>query len=78
MGNPAVLENGLVFSSETGNIILVDYNGVRQWNRTIDGKLYSGVVLSGETLLVGVTKGKIALVAFDLNGNQKWVYPPQD
>ena len=78
MGTPAVLENGLVFSSETGNIILVDYNGNKQWNRTIDGKLYSGVVLADETLLVGVTKGKVALVAFDLSGNQKWVYPPQD
>lgn len=78
MGTPAMLESGLVFSSETGNIILVDYNGTKQWNRTIDGKLYSGVVLSGETLLVGVTKGKVTLVAFDLNGNQKWVYPPQD
>lgn len=77
MGTPAVLENGMVFSSETGNIILVDYNGVKQWNRTIEGKLYSGVVLAGDTLLVGVTKGKITLAAFDLNGNQKWSYPPQ-
>lgn len=78
MGTPAVLDNGLVFSSETGNIILVDYNGVKQWNRTVDGsKLYSGVVLAGDTLLVGAAKGKISLAAFDLNGNQKWTYPPQ-
>ncbi|HWQ04933.1 MAG TPA: PQQ-binding-like beta-propeller repeat protein [Longilinea sp.] len=76
-GTPAMLENGMVFSSETGNIILVDYNGTKQWNRTIEGKLYSGVVLAGDTMLVGVTKGKITLVAFDLSGNQKWSYPPQ-
>jgi outer membrane protein assembly factor BamB len=77
IGTPAMLENGMVFSSETGNIILVDYNGTKQWNRTIEGKLYSGVVLAGDTMLVGVTKGKVTLVAFDLNGNQKWSYPPQ-
>lgn len=78
VGTPALLENSLVFSSETGNIISVDFNGTQQWTRTVEGKLYSGVVLAGDTMLVGVTKGKIALVAFDLNGNQKWSYPPQE
>jgi outer membrane protein assembly factor BamB len=77
-GTPALLENGVIYSSEAGNIILVDFNGVKQWNRTIDGSLYSGVVLAGDTLLVGVTKGKITLVAYDLNGNLKWSYPPAE
>lgn len=77
IGTPAMLENGVMFSSETGNMILVDYNGVRQWHRTVEGKLYSGVVLANDTLLVGVTRGKQTLVAYDLNGNLKWSYPPQ-
>lgn len=77
VGTPAMLETGIVFSSETGNIILVDFNGTKQWNRTIEGKLYSGVVLAGDTMLVGVTKGKVTLVAYDLTGNLKWSYPPQ-
>ncbi len=78
VGTPALLDTSIVFSSETGNIISVDFNGTQQWNRTIEGKLYSGVVLAGDTMLVGVTKGKVTLVAFDLNGNQKWSYPPQE
>ncbi len=78
VGTPALLENSLVFSSETGNVISVDFNGTQQWIKTIEGKLYSGVVLAGDTMLIGVTKGKVTLVAFDLNGNQKWSYPPQE
>lgn len=78
VGTPAVLENGIVFSSETGNVIAVDFKGTQQWTRPIQGKLYSGVVLAGDTMLVGVTRGKVSLVAFDLNGNQKWSYPPQE
>lgn len=74
-GTPALLENGVMYSSETGNIILVDFNGVKQWNRTVKGKLYSGVILAGDKLLVGVTGGDANLVAFDLNGNLMWSYP---
>lgn len=72
LGQGAVLEDGIVFGNENGDIFLVGYDGVKKWTRTVKGAIYSHLVTDGELILVVTNKGEKSLVAFDKQGNEIW------
>jgi outer membrane protein assembly factor BamB len=81
MGSPvisggAVLSSGLVFATEGGDLISISPDGSKQWTRTIEGQIYSNLVVNNDQVLVALTKGSQLLICFDANGNQVWTFTP--
>lgn len=74
LGSGGLLETGIVFGNEKGELILIGLNGEKLWTRTIDGKLYSNIQINGDRLIVPATQGEKALVALDSNGNENWYF----
>jgi len=69
-----VLENGLAFGNEAGELIVIGFDGSRQWMRSFDGNIYAHIQKSGDHLLLSLTKGEIPLIAIDQNGNEVWKF----
>lgn len=74
---PLVLGDTVYFTSENGSLYAVDAaNGNPRWSKEVGGKLFAGPKVAGETILVAPMGIDELLVAFDLSGNQKWVFVP--
>jgi outer membrane protein assembly factor BamB len=69
LGSGAILPEGVAFGTENGELMVFGLNGDKKWPRTIDGSLYSNLIVNGERLLVVATKGVNPLVMMDLKGN---------
>jgi outer membrane protein assembly factor BamB len=81
MGSPvisggAALSNGLVFATEGGDVISITPDGSKQWTRTVEGQIYSNLVVNNDQVLIALTKGSQLLICFDANGNQVWTFTP--
>jgi outer membrane protein assembly factor BamB len=74
---PVIVGDTLYFASNAGILYAVDLaTGTPRWNKTIGGKIYSNLVLSGETILITPSEFDSTLVAVDLQGNTRWSYAP--
>jgi outer membrane protein assembly factor BamB len=76
--SPLVKDNLVVFVTETGTVRALDLDAKPLWMQTLDAKLYSTPVDAGDLILVApMGKSALMLVAFDVNGAQKWVFSPK-
>jgi outer membrane protein assembly factor BamB len=66
----------VVAATETGDVVLVSFDGVKQWTRSIEGKLYGQPAIGEDRIVVSVMGGENLLVAFDFRGNQVWTFAP--
>jgi outer membrane protein assembly factor BamB len=74
---PVVANDTLYVASQAGIIYAVDLaTGNTKWNKTIGGKIYSNLALSGDKILIAPMEFTSALVAVDLQGNNSWSYTP--
>ncbi len=74
---PVLVENTLYVASHAGVLYALDLaTGSTLWNKTIGGKLYSDMVLSGDHILIPTMEFTSALVSVDLQGNVSWSYNP--
>ena len=77
LSTPVVVDKTLYFASQAGILYAVDTaTGAPLWNKTIGGKIYSDLILSGETILVAPLEFDAALLALDLQGNIRWTFTP--
>lgn len=76
LGIPAAMDDFIIFGLENGELVAVSYSGERLWTRSVNGSLYSGPVVTGDKLLVGVTQGENLVISYDVNGNQSWAFKP--
>ncbi|MCX6054034.1 MAG: PQQ-like beta-propeller repeat protein [Chloroflexi bacterium] len=74
LGSGVVLTEGVAFGNEKGELILLGTNGEKMWTRSVDGSIYSNLVVVGDQLVVVATKGAKLLVAMDQNGNENWYF----
>jgi outer membrane protein assembly factor BamB len=75
-GAPALVGDTLYFAAKNGNLYAVDAsNGNLRWSKTFKGKFYADILVSGETILLAPTGVDEFLIAVDINGNQKWIFP---
>ena len=72
----ALLEEGIAFPVENGNVVALSMNGAALWTQPVNGKLYSNPVITGDRLVVPVTQGEenLLLVSFNANGTQGWTF----
>jgi outer membrane protein assembly factor BamB len=71
-----VLPNQVVFGTESGSLVSVDYAGKITWTKTLTGKLYSNPILAGDLIVAAPLDGDHMLIALDQDGNQQWVFTP--
>jgi len=79
IGTPLLTEDAIYFgtaTAKTGTLYSVDYEGNVNWFKTIDAKIYQSPVLADDLLLLAPVGKDNILMAFDINGNQKWVFTP--
>ena len=74
IGDGTILGQTIMFGTESGNLVMVSQDGSFT-TRNIGGKLYSNLVTNGTLVFVVETKGTVAMVALDENGNEKWNNP---
>ena len=72
LGQGAVLEDGILFGNENGDLFLIGFDGIKKWTHSVEGAVYSHLVTDGELILVVVNKGEKPLVALDNQGNEIW------
>lgn len=75
-GAPAFMPNGVLFVGENGKITALDFNGELLWNRTVQGKLYTGPVGVDGLLILGISQGEEVLQAFNYEGSEIWPFTP--
>jgi outer membrane protein assembly factor BamB len=76
--SPLVKDKLVVFVTETGTVRALDLDAKPLWMQTLDAKLYSSPVDAGDLILVApMGKSALMLVAYDVNGAQKWVFSPK-
>ena len=76
-GAPVVVENTLYVASQAGVLYAIDLaTGKVNWPKTIGGKIYSDLALSGDHILIAPMQFTAALVLVDLQGNVTWSYTP--
>jgi outer membrane protein assembly factor BamB len=73
IGAAAVTDQGLIFATETGKVMAIDFTGKLLWNREVNGKLYSSPVINSASVAVfGINSGDHLLVTFGLDGSPAW------
>jgi outer membrane protein assembly factor BamB len=77
--SPLVKDSMVVFVTETGTVRALDLDATKTlWTQKVDAKLYSSPVDAGDLILVApMGKAALMLVAYDVNGAQKWVFAPK-
>lgn len=75
-GAPAIMPDGVLFVGEEGKIVALDFNGELLWNRTVEGKLYTGPVAVDGLLILGISQGDEVLKAFNYEGSEIWPFTP--
>ena len=77
VASPLAIEGQVVYVTEGGRVQALTSEGNPKWQADLKGKLLAAPVLAGDVFLVAPLQGDYLLVAFDLNGAQKWTFKPE-
>ncbi|MEW6178436.1 MAG: PQQ-binding-like beta-propeller repeat protein [Chloroflexota bacterium] len=75
-GKATIVDNRVIFPTENGSLIAMTLEGERLWSRSFEGKLYTGPVVAGDRLAVGIAEGKEFLKMVSLDGQDLWTFVP--
>jgi len=76
LGTSLVLPDQVVFGTESGSLVSVDYTGKITWTKSFTGMVYSNPILAGDLIIMAPLEGDHMLIALDQSGNQQWVFTP--
>jgi len=74
IGSGVLINDGIAFGTESGDLVMIGLDGRKLWSRTIGGMIYSNLVSNGTIVLVVETQGDRPLVALDTNGTEIWYF----
>jgi len=75
-GQPTIMDEMVIFPIEEGMLIATSLTGERLWSITVDGKLFTGPVVTGDRLAVGISGGQNFLKLIGSNGSDIWTFVP--
>jgi outer membrane protein assembly factor BamB len=78
VGSAVVIEDLIVFVTETGRVEAFTPGGESRWNRSFNGKLYSNPVVAGNRIIIGIIQGDYMIAALDSNGSELWTFTPEE
>jgi outer membrane protein assembly factor BamB len=64
-------------ATEAGTLVALDRDGKIAWEKTVDSKIYTTPVLSGDLILVAPYQAEFVLAAYDVQGKQAWTFTPE-
>ena len=67
-GSPLVLPDGVLVGTDSGSIFAFDPLGVKRWDTTIGGNIYTNPVASGTLIVVAPINSDALLVAVKIDG----------
>lgn len=74
IASSTVTPDSIFVVTEDGNLVSINFDGQRQWTKTINGKLYTAPVIAGDKVVVSVIQGDNLLQAFQLTGTDAWSF----
>lgn len=75
LGSGVSTSEGIFFGNEKGELVLVGFDGIKKWSRTVDvGAIYSNLVLNNDMIILVTNKGEKPLVAMNTDGNEIWYF----
>ncbi|MDX9992063.1 MAG: PQQ-binding-like beta-propeller repeat protein [Anaerolineales bacterium] len=77
IASPLAMEAQVVYVTDAGRVQALSSDNAPLWQADLKGKLVSAPVLAGNTILVAPLQGDAMLVAFDVNGAQRWTFLPE-
>jgi eukaryotic-like serine/threonine-protein kinase len=77
--SPLIADDKIYFTTDPGSVYALDLNGTTLWNKNLGEKVkaFTSPVKAGDLILVAQIGTDGLLVAFDAQGNQKWVFTPE-
>lgn len=73
-GQPTLVDENVIFSTETGSLIAVNLQGQREWTLTFEGPLYNGPVKVGDQLALGINNKDTFLRMLNASGQGVWTF----
>lgn len=74
IASPLAFGDQVIYVTETGRVQALTSDGSPKWQADLKGKLLSAPILAGELVIIAPLQGDYMLVAFDMNGAQKWTF----
>ena len=72
-----VTADQIYVATEAGTLVALDREGNTVWEKTVDSKIYTTPVLSGDLILVAPYQAEFVLAAYDVQGKQAWTFTPE-
>ncbi|MGE5123259.1 MAG: hypothetical protein ACM3H7_01990, partial [Acidobacteriaceae bacterium] len=74
--SPVVYQDKVYFNTESDNLFIVSTSDGSINSKVVGGVIYSSPVIAADLILVTPTNFDALLVAFNLDGSQKWSFIP--
>lgn len=78
VGKPLLINDNIYLTSEDGKLTSVTLDGNINWTNTIEGNLYEGPLFADGKILVANNQASNLVYALDENGNQIWIFQPEE
>ncbi|GAB4421379.1 MAG: hypothetical protein Kow002_10280 [Anaerolineales bacterium] len=78
VGSALVLEDFIVFATESGTVYAVDREGNIIWSEPVGGKIYTAPVAGTDRIVIAPMETDYKLVILDTNGNQINTFEPEN
>ena len=77
IGTPILVNEQLIFTSETDTVFFISLEGDVEDSKTIAGQLYASPYATGDIILVAPISPDTLLAALTSTGAQQWTYMPE-
>ncbi len=78
VSSPLVIGENIYVTTEDGNLFKMDSSGEIIFRQTLDGKIYTTPVATGDLILIALIQSDNLLVAVNENGAQQWAFQPPE
>jgi len=78
VGSPLVQDEVIIFATESGSVYAVDSEGKIVWQRAVGGQIYTSPVAGADRIIVAPMQTEFSLAVLDANGNQVWIFNPEN
>lgn len=77
VAGPLVLDEQVIYVTEQGRVQSLDLSGAPKWQDNFEkNKIFTTPLLVQDTIVVAPMGSQFLMVAYDLNGAQKWTFTP--
>jgi outer membrane protein assembly factor BamB len=76
IASPLAFDDQVIYVTEAGRVQALTRDGSPRWQADLKGKLVSAPAQAGDLVIVAPLLGDYLLVAFDVNGAQRWTFKP--